>query len=324
MFDIKHPHDSFFKILMSDVQNVADFIRGFLPEKISSKVDYSSIKLIDTEKNKKDYKRYYLDIITECLLDGTKSEIYFLFEHKSYKDKMIFIQLLSYCLSVWETNLAKKEPLRLIVPVVFYHNKMKYNIPLNFADYFQVSDDLKGYVLNFSYELVDVVRYSEDSVTSRCFNNLYLASSLMALRNIFMENEKLIDVLRILSGIEKDKIEYIFNYIIFAKDMELNELNKLIEQGGLNNMPSLGERLMQKSFFEGLNEGLFKGKVEGKIEGTRQNLFDVLNVKFGSMPSEIENKINSINNLETLREFTKIAVKSVNIEQFNAEIKNYH
>jgi hypothetical protein len=64
MFDIKHPHDSFFKILMSDVQNVADFIRGFLPEKISSKVDYSSIKLIDTEKNKKDYKRYYLDIVT--------------------------------------------------------------------------------------------------------------------------------------------------------------------------------------------------------------------------------------------------------------------
>jgi len=30
--DIRHPHDSFFKQLMSDTKNLADFIRNTLPD----------------------------------------------------------------------------------------------------------------------------------------------------------------------------------------------------------------------------------------------------------------------------------------------------
>ena len=63
MLDLKHPHDSFFKHLMSNPQNVRDFIEAFLPGEIVRNLDLEDLKIIDTEKIDKKYKRYYLDIL---------------------------------------------------------------------------------------------------------------------------------------------------------------------------------------------------------------------------------------------------------------------
>ena len=47
MFDLKHPHDSFFKHLMSKPQNVRDFIKAFPPEEIVRNLDLENLKMID-------------------------------------------------------------------------------------------------------------------------------------------------------------------------------------------------------------------------------------------------------------------------------------
>lgn len=47
MLDLKHPHDSFFKNLMSNPQNVRDFIRAFLPDEIVKNLDLENLKIID-------------------------------------------------------------------------------------------------------------------------------------------------------------------------------------------------------------------------------------------------------------------------------------
>jgi len=49
---------------------------------------------------------------------------------------------LSYCVSVWKNNLKNKESLKPVIPVVFYHGKGKYDLPLNFGDYFDVPEEL--------------------------------------------------------------------------------------------------------------------------------------------------------------------------------------
>ena len=68
MLDLKHPHDSFFKHLMSNPKNVRDFIRAFLPSEIVKDLDLENLKIIDTEKIDKKYKQYYLDISVSCNL----------------------------------------------------------------------------------------------------------------------------------------------------------------------------------------------------------------------------------------------------------------
>lgn len=48
--EIKRPHDSFFKRLMSDERVVREFLRGFLPEELSHAIDYDTVRIVDTEK----------------------------------------------------------------------------------------------------------------------------------------------------------------------------------------------------------------------------------------------------------------------------------
>ena len=40
-------------------------------------------------------------------------------EHKSYKDKKVILQLLSYMLKMWKRDMGDKRPLRIIIPLVF-------------------------------------------------------------------------------------------------------------------------------------------------------------------------------------------------------------
>ena len=92
--DIKRPHDTFFKKLMGEETNVRDFIKGFLPQKLVSCIELEDIKIINTEKSDEEYKKYYLDMAVKCKVKGRESELYIVFEHKSYPDKRVLIRFI--------------------------------------------------------------------------------------------------------------------------------------------------------------------------------------------------------------------------------------
>ena len=144
--NIKRPHDSFFKQLMSDPEAVKDFLKGFLPRSLSERIDYDSVRVIDTEKTDRKYRKFYLDLSVECRLYGQESEIYIVFEHKSYPDRFTLIQLLNYFSVVWEDNIKNKQRLKPIIPVVFYHGRTRFNLPREFSDYFEAEIIQKGEV----------------------------------------------------------------------------------------------------------------------------------------------------------------------------------
>ena len=85
---IKHPHDSFFKKLFDNEENIRDFLRAYLPKELSKEIDFNTIKISDTEKENKKHKKYYLDLCVDCFISETQSKIYIIFEHKSYHDIM--------------------------------------------------------------------------------------------------------------------------------------------------------------------------------------------------------------------------------------------
>jgi predicted transposase/invertase (TIGR01784 family) len=106
---LKHPHDSFFKKLFDNEENIRDFLKVYLPLDLSKSIDFSSIKISDTEKENKKHKKYYLDLSVDCKIKESQSKIYILFEHKSYQDKLTLIQTLNYCLTIWEAEIENKQ-----------------------------------------------------------------------------------------------------------------------------------------------------------------------------------------------------------------------
>ena len=124
------PHDHFFKQVFKDQKNVVDFIKQYLPKKISKELDLSSVQIIDPSANSEEDIEFVSDIVVSCKTsDGTPADIYLLFEHKSYKDKGIYLQLLRYMYEMWQKDFRLKKPFRVIIPVVFYHGTNKWNIP---------------------------------------------------------------------------------------------------------------------------------------------------------------------------------------------------
>ena len=162
------------------------FFKGFFASIDFQEARLRLLKSHRYRKTGRKYKKFYLDLSVECRLSGSESEIYIVFEHKSYPDKLTLIQVLNYCAVVWETNIRNKEPLRPIIPVVFYHGKQKFNLPTDFSDYFDVDDIIREYLVDFSVVLFDTNQHTDDDIL-KSSGDLYLAASLLAMKHIFKD-----------------------------------------------------------------------------------------------------------------------------------------
>ena len=57
---IKHPHDSFFKKLFDNEENIRDFLKAYLPKDLSKSIDFKTVKIANTEKENKKYKKWLI------------------------------------------------------------------------------------------------------------------------------------------------------------------------------------------------------------------------------------------------------------------------
>jgi len=163
--DIDKPHDSFFKNVFGSIANITCFLKNFLPQQLSSKIDYESIRIEDTQKSDAGFERHMLDLALECRLAGTASKLYFVFEHKSSFNKHTLLQILRYCTVTWENNLNSNQLLIPIIPIVFYHGRQKCDLPGRFADYFTIADEaVRSYLLDFGYVLFDAAHFSDEDI----------------------------------------------------------------------------------------------------------------------------------------------------------------
>jgi flagellar biosynthesis/type III secretory pathway protein FliH len=72
---------------------------------------------------------------------------------------------------------------------------------------------------------------------------------------------------------------------------------------------------LQKGKQEGLQEGLQKGKQEGLVQSRRDYIKSFILMKFGVLPKELENKIETTDDIQTLDEMFKKVILSNKIEE---------
>lgn len=279
---------------------------------LSRKLDYATLKVVDTEKTGRKYKKFYLDLSVECTLSGSESEIYIVFEHKSYPDKLTLIQILNYCAVVWETNIRNREPLRPIIPVVFYHGKQKFNLPTDFSDYFDVDDIIREYLVDFSIVLFDTNRHTDDIVKSS--GDLYLAASLLAMKHIFKDVNSLKPIFRHIMRLDRERFLMVLEYVIITKDIQEEELEKLVKEAGGDTMPSLAQRWLDQGMQQGIQQGIQKGM----LQDAQEMVLDALETKFGQSSNSLKLKIGQITDREKLKELLRIILKIQDIKELES------
>ncbi len=325
---INRPHDTFFKQLMGDVEVLRDFLGVVLPEDILEHLELGNLEIIDTEKTDRKYKKYYLDISARCELCGREGEIYLVFEHKSYPDRLTLIQVLNYMSVVFEEDIKNGMSPRPILPVIFYHGRKRFSLPRRFSDYFDVEDSLKKYLLDFEIFLFDTNLYSNEELL-RFSENMYLSAALLLFKNIFKDIKKLKPVLRQVLKVDTEKGEYLLNYVVMAKDIEEEEFKEILEEIGGNIMPSLAKRWLEQGRQQGLQQGIQQGIQKGLQQGLQRGLIieaqdvaiDLLEVRFFNVPLRIKDKIKHIKNREILKQLHRLALKVKDLDEFEQDME---
>ena len=94
---VKNPHDKVFRETYSNFDNACSLISNAMPQRVLKLMDLSTLEICKDSFIEEDLSDYYSDMLYRVKFrDGSAGSVYVLFEHKSYYDKYVHLQLLEY------------------------------------------------------------------------------------------------------------------------------------------------------------------------------------------------------------------------------------
>jgi hypothetical protein len=166
---VRNPHDKLFRENYSDLNNARSLISNGMPQRVLKLMDLSTLEICKDSFIEKDLSDYYSDMLYRVKFrDGSAGSVYVLFEHKSYFDKYVHLQLLEYMIKIWRLHIKqhKKKPvgLPIVIPLLICHCRREWpedTVGLTSLLTGPV-EDLAGYIPDFGFELYDLFRFSDD------------------------------------------------------------------------------------------------------------------------------------------------------------------
>ncbi|MDY0222978.1 MAG: Rpn family recombination-promoting nuclease/putative transposase [Desulfobacterium sp.] len=319
-----NPHDKLFREVYSDRENAHSFLINHLPDKVLDLVDMSTLEISKDSFIEKELADYYSDILYQVTLsDGSAGSIYLLFEHKSYHDRYVHLQLLEYMVKIWRLHIKqhKGEPISLpiVIPLLICHGRQEWpegTMRLTSMLSGPV-DELLGYIPDFGFELYDLNRFSDDQIKGTVmgrvmmllFKYMYKQELRHRLPEIFslfgtlMEKETGMQYLEMM-------LRYLVSVVGDDDGLSLDEIKKMVEQAISKDMGGYVMTIAEKLRQEGEERGRLEGKLEGELKGLREGIELGIALKFpehiDAVMSEVD-KIDDLKKLTTSRDAIKTA-----------------
>ena len=128
---VNSPYDKLFRENYKDPDNARSLISNGLPQRVVKLMDLSTLEICKDSFIEKDLSDYYSDMLYRVKFrDGSAGSVYVLFEHKSYYDKYVHLQLLEYMVKIWRLHIKqnKEEPagLPIVIPLLICHGRREW------------------------------------------------------------------------------------------------------------------------------------------------------------------------------------------------------
>ena len=281
---VNKPHDKLFKEVMGDMETVKSFIQHYLPPKIVRLIDPESITIETDSYIEKDLSEYFFDLLFRVKMQQEEAYVYLLFEHKSKVDKHVSLQLLGYMTSIWKKTVP--QPLSVILPVVFYQGREKWEAPQWFSNRFSNSDrmdgDLKDYIPDYKYELFEISSLRDEEVKGAKRLRIYLdVLRLRALREKAAIREAMFRVAVTISELSRTEANerffqvctiYLFETMGKENFEQLSELMETVSEERSEKMQTIADMLRQEGMEKGMEKGLEMGIIKGREEGLEKGM----------------------------------------------------
>jgi len=326
-----NPHDKVLKEAYSDLKNARSLLYHSLPDKVLKQVDLNTLEISKDSFIEKELAEYYSDMLYRVMLrDGSQGFIYVLFEHKSYFDRFVHLQLLEYMVKIWRLYIKQQEEkpyyLPIVIPLLVCHARKEWpDDTVRLASLLSGPvEDLTAYIPDFGLELYDLHRFTDEQIKGTIISRVVLLL-LKHIRDPDLQ-QKLPDILSLLKTLLTEKetglewIEVVIRYIVSVRDEEDLSAKNIVEIAEQAISKETGEYVM--TLLEKLRkEGEERGKQEGKQEGFKEAIEMGITLKF---PGEIEAvmaEVNKIDDPETLKEITKTIYTANDISEILALLK---
>lgn len=331
MPDIHNPHDhpsaalraSFFRAIFAatfarrDV--AAEFARHYLPPNIVETLDLETLQPVKDSFVDDELRDHFTDLLYETRLqDDTLAYVYLLFEHKSYSEPWIAFQLLRYMVRIWEYVLEQRQVTILppIIPLVIYHGEERWQVDLRFHKLVTACPPLADYVPDFRYELYDLSTYSDEELVGAV--NLQVVMFL--LKHIFDKDwhSVLPRIMRLLKELARAEsglayVERALRYLAAAaRTLRREDLEEAVQQA----FPKTGGALMQTIAQTWVEEGIERGIERGAVQATRDNIRELLEMRFGTVSDRVVTALAEVQDLARLKALLKKTVTVTSLTKF--------
>jgi len=223
-------HDHFIRAILADKEIASEYLSNYLPSFVSGYPDLWTLTQMPDTYLFKNLRKTMSDIIYTCTTKNGEENVRvsLLIEHKSYADKYTPIQIGSYIFSGLEKQVANKEKLSIIIPVLLYHGKEKWQYA-TLSDLFEnIEPYWKKFLPDFDYVYNDLSEIPDKDVQG--LKNRFLAASMLSLKYTYSTEWLEKNAYRILilseeasKNLQQSLIVYLFG------NSELNEIIKLME-----------------------------------------------------------------------------------------------
>ncbi|WP_051434566.1 Rpn family recombination-promoting nuclease/putative transposase [Desulfonatronum lacustre] len=283
MSEINKKHDTFFRETMSHKEVAADFLANYLPAKVLEHIQLDTLTITKDSFVDKKQAEHYSDLLYQVMLStGQPGFIYFLFEHKSYPDRFVVLQLLRYIIEIWELYLKQNpqaKTLPLIIPIVVYHGKPKGQA-VRLSDLVDIPDpELSAYVPNFDLAFYDFSPETDEAIKGAILNKLILLC--LQAKNTPGDVKKVWEIIALVVQMDENAtsmhwLEKIFRYVLTAMDIEPEEMQDMF-------MKSLTER--KGGMFMTVAERL---ELRGEIAASTRIVQRLITKRFGKSITDMD------------------------------------
>jgi hypothetical protein len=217
---------------------------------------------------------------------------------------------------IWKRQVRESGPstrLAPILPLVLAQDKDHWKTSTQFHELFAFPPEHWGAVRactpDFAFRLLQLVDLPYEDIHGT-------PEGILTLRSLKAEplGELLHDLVwdrAVITGVSREAVERFFHYVLNANVDTAVFRAKVVEQESksLTELAmTLADRFRQ--------EGRQKGRQEGEIHSRQQALFELLEVRFGSVPEGLAEALSTISDLNRLKELQKTAVTCPDLESF--------
>lgn len=309
-------HDQFFKRLLDKPGAAGALLREWLPAEIAGRLGDDPPELLPGSFVPAELMEYRTDRLYRATTrTGRPALVHVVVEHKSAPDPLVALQLLGYkaqILQWWHRTegRASARTVPAVVSMVVYHGAAPWTVPLSLGGITDADDDMRLYLPDFRYTLVDLGRI-EDARLSR---ETVLRVGFLILKYGTRDE----DLRRTLLTLGRATLALGMDDLVAMVRYVLGEPNQ-VEAGVLREVlaeivPGKEERVMSIALEQFKAEAFKHGMAQGEAKGRATTLSKLLSRKFGELPPTVRARIEAAS-LEELDSWTDAVLDAPTLDR---------